>query len=113
MADRDGFSVYLIPGERGAVFLGDVKAELMAKEIKIDPMFGLAPDGAPQAVCIEGARRLFIINRRGEVEGTQTHGGNALPLRAVSVFAAALEALLVGLQRVHLIHERAAGVIAF
>ncbi len=55
--------------DRGLLARIEVRDELMAEEIKIDPFRGAATLGAPQQLSIEGAGGRQVVYGNGEVKG--------------------------------------------
>src|SRR5690606_20764420 len=48
---------------------GEVRHDLMAVEIEVDPLVGAAPLGTPEQSAVEGTRRGEIVDREREMEG--------------------------------------------
>ena len=49
----------------------EMRDDLMAVEIEIDPMVGAAPFGAAEQLAVEAARGGEVVDRKGEMEGRQ------------------------------------------
>ena len=62
----------------GAALGRQMRDDLMAVQVEIDPLLGAAAFRAAEQLAVEAARGGKIVDREGEVEGRQAH---ALSLR--------------------------------
>ena len=53
-------------GDLAGIEMGD---DLMAEEIEVDPVIGMAPLRTAERAAVKGAGRVEIVDRKGEVEG--------------------------------------------
>jgi hypothetical protein len=74
MGNRDVVTIYRIM-MRPVRFRGGLQMgyDLMAEEIKVDPLLRASPLRAAQQASIERPRSLKIIDRKGNVEGSKWH----------------------------------------
>ena len=52
---------------------GEMSAELMPKEVKVDPSWRRATLWASENTCKKGSGTLKAVDGKGQVEGTQRH----------------------------------------
>jgi len=72
MPDGDLFAVHRVSGLIVVkAFRLDMKADLMAKEIEINPSVSLTALGAAKRITVKFSRLLFVLNRIGEVKNSR------------------------------------------
>src|SRR3546814_6988855 len=74
MRHRHIMAVYRVAVPAGRHVQGQMRDDLMAEEIEVDPFFRAPPLRAAEQPAIEGARGGEIVDGKGEVEGRQGHG---------------------------------------
>ena len=53
----------------------EVRDDLVAEEIEVDPLRGAAALGTAQGGSVEGASGVEVVNRKGDVKRREGHGG--------------------------------------
>ena len=84
---RDGIAIDVVGGSFGGG-LGQVRDELVAEEVKVDPVIGCAALGATEKFAIERTGCGQVVNRHGEMEAVEfghqlfTLAGHRCPVRS-------------------------------